>query len=150
MKKLLTITFILSAFYCSGQTMPYFSKGQSDYLRTYMKASLDSAYKVWIADAKKADTALYKTLPVISKENLAAVNALSTTLSALTVRLKGISDTISMLSKNTVDTSQKKAIQDLQKNYDALLTEFDGLTVDVEVLKLWADRIKAIGTINFK
>ncbi len=86
----------------------------------------------------------------ISKENLAAVNALSTTLSALTVRLKGISDTILNLSKNTFDTSQKKAIQDLQKNYDALLTEFDGLTVDVEVLKLWADRIKAIGRINFK
>ena len=135
MKKLLTITFILSAFYCSGQT-PYVWPSMNLYRadqQEQVRKNIDYAVKRGIDSAMK-------TLPNISKENLAAVNALSVTLSALTVRLKGISDTISMLSKNTVDTSSKKAIQDLQKNYDALLSEIDLLTVELEVIKLWYDR----------
>jgi len=144
MKKLLTILLILSTGLTYGQTMPWFGAGQSTQLRTYMKNSLDSAKLLWklefLTDAKKADTALYKTLPVISKEALGIV----TTLPAV---VKSLEDKIKQVQAPAVDTSWKVTVAAQQATIAAQAKLITDLAAQLSELKLWADKVKLI---NFK
>ena len=137
MKKLITIILILSTGLTYGQAIPCHSVCQTNAQRAFMKQSLDSAKKVWkiefLADATKADDAMYAKLPAFRKGTLDSLDKLNFYLKQVTTP--------------PVDTSWKATIAAQQVTITAQGKLIIDLAAQLSELKLWADKVKLI---NFK
>lgn len=94
-------------------------------------------------ELRKADTALYKTLPFVTKEVFNTITNINTIINTINSRIAALE-----LIKD--DTTWKDALTELQKDYNTLAQAQEELNVKLADLKLWSDRIKAIGILNFK
>ena len=93
-----------------------------------------------MSDAKKADTALYNTLPKITPEAMKIVTTLPDVV-------KSLEDKIKQVQAPAADTSWKAAVRDQQATITAQGKLINDLTTQLSELKLWADKVKLI---NFK
>jgi len=176
MKKLLAILLILSTGLTYGQAWVW-----PDVLRAFNQTTgapgirttalyaaqriNDSTAKVLRLEFKKADTALYNTLPVISKEALGIVTTLPAVVKSLEDKIKPVQALAVDTSWKDIIAAQAKAIAALefkvanpdvswtlavasqQKLIEAQAKLITDLAAQLSELKLWADKVKLI---NFK